>query len=71
VIDDVEYVYVLTQLATAYHYYPPHLILNLDESNWYFTMAGDEVVAERGAEGDESVQNSVDEIQKPFFHSSP
>jgi hypothetical protein len=64
VIDNVECVHFLAQLTTAYHRYPPHLILNFDEPNWNVVVAGDEVVAERGAE---SVQNDVDVDAKANF----
>jgi hypothetical protein len=51
-------------VAAASHRYPPHLILNFDESNWYLVTAGDEVVAESGAE---SVQNYVGGDAKANF----
>jgi hypothetical protein len=57
VINDVECVHFLDQLTAAYHCDPPHPILNLDESHWDLVMAGDEVIAQKGAE---SVQNYVD-----------
>jgi hypothetical protein len=65
VIDDVECVHFLTQLNAAYHRYPPHLILNFDESNLYLVMAGDEMIAEMGAE------SALTGIQKATLHSSP
>jgi hypothetical protein len=49
-IDDRDCLRFLAQLTAAYFRYPPHLIVNFDESNWYLVMAGDETVAERGAE---------------------
>jgi hypothetical protein len=49
-IDHEECMRFLGKLAAAYHRYPPHLILNFDECNWYLVMAGEQTVAERGAE---------------------
>jgi hypothetical protein len=64
VIDDQECLRFLGQLTAAYHRYPPHLILNFDESNWHLVMAGEETVAERGAE---SVHQYVDGDPKANF----
>lgn len=48
--DDDEGTHFLARVIAAYHRYPPHLIRNLDESNWHLVMASDQIVAERGAE---------------------
>jgi hypothetical protein len=50
VIDDAACAEFVSRLAAAYLRDPPDFILNFDESNWYLVMAGDETVAERGAE---------------------
>jgi hypothetical protein len=38
------------EYGPVYRRYPPYLIINLDEPNWYLAMADDQTVAVRGAE---------------------
>jgi hypothetical protein len=63
-INDEECAHFLAELTAAYYHYPPHLILNFDESNWHLMMTGTEVVAERGAE---SVHQYLDGGAKANF----
>jgi hypothetical protein len=63
-IDDSECAQFTVNLTAAYHRYPPHLILNFDESNWHLVMEGDLMLAERGAE---TVHNYVDGDPKTNF----
>jgi hypothetical protein len=67
-IDDGTCLRFLAQLTAAYLRYPPPLIINFDESNWYRGMAGDETVAERGCE---CVNQFVDGDPKANFSFSP
>jgi hypothetical protein len=47
--DDEECAHFVANMITAYHYYPAHLTIHSDESNWHLAMADDHTVAVRGA----------------------
>jgi hypothetical protein len=50
ILDDEECTHFMANMLTPYHGYPPHFIINFDESNWYLVTANDRTVAVRGAE---------------------
>jgi hypothetical protein len=66
-VDNGEYMHFPGQLTAAYHRYPPHLIVNFDESNWYLVMAGEETVAERGAQSMHHYVAGDPKANSPFF----
>jgi hypothetical protein len=63
-IDESKCAQFMANMTAAYHRYPPHLILNFNESNWHLVMEEDVMLAEQGAE---TVHNYVDGDSKTNF----
>jgi hypothetical protein len=67
IFEDEECAHFVANVITAYHPYPPHLIVNFDESNWHLVMIDDQMVAVRGAETVCHYYKSDAKANFPFF----
>jgi hypothetical protein len=67
IFDDEECAHFMANLITAYHHYPPHLIIHFDKSNWHLVMADDQTVDVRGAETVCHYCESDPKANFPFF----